>query len=360
MPKRKNSNLYEVTAQIDGKRRHFYGRTKNEALAKKKAYTDAMEKAPLSLEGFTLGEWCMAWVEEIKRDVSPQTYTSYKLTLRKHIARAQIGQIVLSGLTPSIFRTYWQQLLDTGLSARTVVYVHTLTKEALKQAVEDGAMINNPLGHVKRPRIERRPVSALNKDQIHKLLDTIDDEMYSRLVRVALGTGMRRGELQGLRWIDVDFKKKTVSVNQSVIRQDGHEVISPNLKTASSRRTITLDDKTMDVLRQQKIYCEEMRLKNGWRTSSLVFPRSGKLERPLTQNYVSKKFTIYCQRAGLSGFTFHSLRHTHATILVAAGVHFKIIQHRLGHSSFAVTMDTYSHVTPEMDQEAADAISIII
>lgn len=360
MPKRKNSNLYEVTAQMDGKRRHFYGRTKAEAIAKKKAYVEAMEKAPLSMENFTLGEWCMAWVEEIKRDVSPQTYTSYKLTLRKHIAGAQIGHVVLTQLTPSMFRSYWQQLLDAGLSARTVVYVHTLTREALKQAVEDGAMINNPLDHVKRPRIERTPVSALNKDQVHLLLSSIDDEMYGRLVRVALATGMRRGELQGLSWANVDFKRRTISVNQSVIRKDGHEVISPNLKTASSRRTITIDEGTLEVLHLQKACCEKMRLKNGWRASTLVFPRDGKAERPLTQNYVSKKFSIYCHRIGLEGFTFHSLRHTHATMLVVAGVHFKIIQHRLGHSSFAVTMDTYSHVTPEMDREAAAAISGII
>lgn len=360
MPKRKNSNLYEVTAQINGKRRHFYGRTKTEAVAKRKAYVEAMEKAPLSVENFTLGEWCMAWVEEIKRDVSPQTYTSYKLTLRKHIARAQIGQVILTQLTPSLFRSYWQQLLDAGFAARTVVYVHTLTREALKQAVEDGGMINNPLDHVKRPRIERTPVSALNKEQVRMLLASMDDEMYGRLVRVALATGMRRGELQGLCWADVDFKKKTITVNQSVIRKDGHEVLSPNLKTASSRRTITIDDGTVDVLHQQKTRCEEMRLKNGWRTSTLVFPRDGKTERPLTQNYVSKKFSMYCQRIGLDGFTFHSLRHTHATMLVAAGVHFKIIQHRLGHSSFSVTMDTYSHVTPEMDREAADAIAGII
>ncbi len=126
MPKRKNSNLYEVTAQVDGKRRHFYGRTKTEAMAKRKAYVEAMEKAPLS-------------VEEIKRDVSPQTYTSYKLTLRKHIARAQIGQIILTQLTPSLFRSCWQQLLDAGFATRTVVYVHTLTREVLKLAVEDGA-----------------------------------------------------------------------------------------------------------------------------------------------------------------------------------------------------------------------------
>ena len=126
MPKRKNSNLYEVTAQVDGKRRHFYGRTKTEAMAKRKAYVEAMEKAPLS-------------VEEIKRDVSPQTYTSYKLTLRKHIARAQIGQIILTQLTPSLFRSCWRQLLDAGFATRTVVYVHTLTREVLKLAVEDGA-----------------------------------------------------------------------------------------------------------------------------------------------------------------------------------------------------------------------------
>lgn len=192
------------------------------------------------------------------------------------------------------------------------------------------------------------------------LLASIDNEMYGCLVRVALAIGMRRGELQGLYWADVDLKKKTITVNQSVIRKDGHEVLSPNLKTASSRRTITINEGTLEVLLIQKAYCEKMRLKNGWRASTLVFPRDGKTERPLTQNYVSKKFSIYCHRIGLEGFTFHSLRHTHATMLVAAGVYFKIIQHRLGHSSFAVTMDTYSHVTPEMDREAADAISGII
>lgn len=200
----------------------------------------------------------------------------------------------------------------------------------------------------------------MNKDQVHLLLSSIDDEMYGRLVRVALATGMRRGELQGLSWANVDFRRRTISVNQSVIRKDGHEVISPNLKTASSRRTITIDEGTVGVLRRQKAYCDEMKLRNGWRASALVFPRDGKTERPPTQNYVSKKFSIYCRRIGLVGFTFHSLRHTHATMLVATGVHFKIIQQRLGHSSFAVTMGTYSHVTPEMDQEAADAISGII
>lgn len=200
----------------------------------------------------------------------------------------------------------------------------------------------------------------MNKDQVHLLLSSIDDEMYGRLVRVALATGMRRRELQGLSWANVDFRRRTISVNQSVIRNDGHEVISPNLKTASSRRTITIDEGTVGVLRRQKAYCDEMKLRNGWRASTLVFPRDGKTERPLTQNYVSKKFSIYCRRIGLTGFTFYNLRHTHATMLVAAGVHFKIIQHRLGHSSFAVIMDTYSHVTPEMDQEAAAAISEII
>ncbi len=108
------------------------------------------------------------------------------------------------------------------------------------------------------------------------------------------------------------------------------EVISPNLKTASSRRTITIDEGTLEILLLQKAYCEKMRLKNGWCASTLVFPRDGKTERPLTQNYVSKKFSIYCHRIGLAGFTFHSLRHTHATMLVAAGVHSKSSSTALG------------------------------
>lgn len=355
MPKKASRNLYEVTCRVNGKKYHFYGKTLHEAESKRKTFKERSERAPLSLAGYTLCEWVTAWLEAVKADIAPQTYTSYHYELDKYIANAQIGAVPLMDLTPIMFRNYWQTLLDRGLSPRTVSYIHTITSAALKQAVFDGALISNPLLAVKRPRQPRREAKALNPGQIHALEAVVDNEMFLRLIHVALATGMRRGELQGLTWKDVDLTAGTVSVNQSVIRKDDREVISTALKTKSSRRTISIDARTVAVLYAQHAYCQRLMLQNQWNELRYVFPRED--GSPLKQNYISKRFSQYCHSARLEGFTFHSLRHTHATALVKAGIHFKIIQARLGHSSFLVTMDTYSHVSPGEDRPAADVMA---
>lgn len=358
MPKKASRNLYEVTCRVNGKKYHFYGKTRHEAESKRKTFKDRAEQAPLSLAGYTLCEWVGAWLETVKDDIAPQTYTSYHYEMEKYIVHAQIGAVPLVDLTPMMFRNYWQVLLDKGLSPRTVAYIHTITSAALKQAVFDGAMITNPLLAVKRPRQPRREARAFDPEQIHALEAVVDNEMFLRLIHVALATGMRRGELQGLTWKDVDLSAGTISVNRSVIRKDGKEVISTALKTKSSRRTISIDEKTVAVLHAQHAYCQRLMLQNQWEELCYVFPRED--GSPLRQNYISKRFSQYCRAAGLEGFTFHSLRHTHATELVKAGIHFKIIQARLGHSSFLVTMDTYSHVSPGEDRPAADVMAKIL
>ncbi len=358
MPKMKNRDLYEVTCTVEGKRYHFFAKSKGEAIEKRDAFKQRAEKAPLSLSGFTLGEWVSAWLVSVKSDVSPQTYSSYTLTMRKHIINALIGGIQLTDLTPLMFRNYWQNLLDAGLSPRTVSYIHTVTGAALKQAVFDGAIVANPLLAVKRPRQIRKQVVALDSSQIAALMNAIDDPVFRRIVHVTLATGLRRGELQGLTWDDIDFKKGRLSVNQSVIKDNGREVVSTALKTKSSRRTITLDSKTLEILQAQKAYCQSLMLRFQWPEIHFVFPRDN--GEPMHQNTISKKFSQYCKTAGIDGVTFHSLRHPHATELVKAGIHFKIIQARLGHSSFAITMDTYSHIAPGEDREAAEAIQKIL
>ncbi len=358
MPKMKNRDLYEVTCKVDGKRYHFYGRSKNEAIRKRDDFKERAKRAPLSLEGYTLAEWVAAWIIAIKNDVSPQTYSSYLMEMRKYIVSALIGTVKLSDLTPLMFRNYWQELIDGGLSPRTVSYIHTITSSALKQAVMDGALITNPLLAVKRPRQERRQAVALEPEEIERLREVITDAVYKRLIHVALATGLRRGEIQALTWDDIDFKEARLSVNQSVIRENGHEVVSTALKTKSSRRTITIDEKTIAVLQTQRAYCQSLMLQNRWPGIHFVFPRED--GSPMRQNTLSKKFSQYAKEAGIENATFHSLRHTHATELVKAGIHFKIIQTRLGHSSFAITMDTYSHIAPGEDMAAAEAIEKIL
>lgn len=358
MPKMKRRDLYETTCTVDGKRYHFFGKSKSEAVAKRNAFKERAEKAPLSLSGYTLAEWVSAWLVSVKNEVSPQTYSSYTLTMRKHIINALIGGVELSDLTPLMFRNYWQSLLDGGLSPRTVSYIHTVTGAALKQAVLDGALVTNPLSAVKRPRQIRKQIVALDHAQIAALMNVIDDPVFRHIVHITLATGLRRGELQGLTWDDIDFKSCRLSVNQSVIRADGREIVSTALKTKSSRRTITLDADTMEILRAQHAHCQALMLRFRWPEIHFVFPRDD--GGPMRQNTISKKFSKYCAAAGIANATFHSLRHTHATELVKAGIHFKIIQARLGHSSFAITMDTYSHIAPGEDEAAAEAIRKIL
>lgn len=356
---KKKSRYYEVTATVGGRRRHFYGATKREAVGKRDAYMEMFDRCPLADKEYTLAEWCNAWLSSIRSDISPATYTSYFYLIRKHISRAQIGNIPLIHLTPSMFRVQWQRMIDGGLSPRTVSYVHTVVSEALKQAAADGAVPSNPLLNVRRPKQPRRSVSALTEEQVQTLLSSIDDAMFCRLVRLALASGMRRGEILGLAWSSVDFEKGTVSVNQSVIRANGKEVISTDLKNQSSRRTLSLDEETMEALRAQRVYDMELRLRSsGFHDMDLVFCRED--GSPLRQNSVSLKISRIFRGLGWSGFTFHTLRHTHATLLIKHGVNFKIVQYRLGHATFQQTMDTYSHVTPDMEHSVLGVLREII
>lgn len=350
---------YESTFSINGKKKHFYGSTLKEARRKRDDYIALMDRCPLANQRVGLGEWVSAWLETIKSDIAPTTLSSYTGLLGKHIIRSQIGSIALQDLTPSVFRSQWQRMIDKGMSPRTVAYVHTITSASLKQAVMDGLIPMDPLLYVRRPRQIRKEAKALTEMQIRELQQSIQDPLFLRIVNFALSTGMRRGEILGLPWEDVNFEKGQVSINQSVIRKDGKETISTSLKTASSRRTISIDSKTIDLLHIQKAYDMRMKLKSqNFSNLDLVFCRED--GSPLRQNSVTLKMSRTFKSLGWEGFSFHSLRHTHATLLLKNGVHFKIVQYRLGHSTFQQTMDTYSHVTPEMESNVTSVTEKIL
>lgn len=356
---RRKDKLYEKTLQINGKRMHFYGTTSAQATLKRDAYKKMMQECPLYKEKVTLSEWLTAWLSSVKSDISPSTYENYSILMNKHIMRAQIGNLMIQDLKPSMFRTYWQQMLDTGLSPRTVIYVHTIVSQALKQAVLDGLIPVNPLSLVHRPRCVKREIKALSKDQIKLLLSHLKNKILNRIARFALATGMRREEILGLRWSDVNFERNTVSVNQTVIRCGKDTVISPTTKTAASHRTISIDPHTVDLLHAQHAYDLRQKIKSAaYHDYDLVFcTESGS---PYTPDYPSRAIKNVLKQIGLGEFSFHSFRHTHATMLLQAGVHFKIVQYRLGHSSFQMTMDTYSHVTPEMEGEVVSVLEKIL
>ena len=353
MAKRKD-NRYCVSATVAGKRKFFYGKTKREAEEKRDTYLSRLNDFPLMDEKITLAEWCSAWLDGMRSSITENTYRSYFGVLNTHLLVSPFGQTLMDQLTPALFRIKQQQMLDSGLSPRTVNYFHTVVSSALKQAVFDGIIPSNPLLAVRRVKQHRKEAKALNREQIIQFFNHLHDPMLARLCTFALQTGMRRSEILGLRWPDVDFKHKTVSVNQTVLALMGNSaVISPTTKTKSSRRTITISDALVHLLHTQRIYCNELGLKLGKpKACNLVFPSQALT--PLAPDNVSRAVKKVFREAGLGEFTFHCFRRTHATFLIEQGINFKIVQYRLGHSSFATTMDTYSHVSPGMDAQAAD------
>lgn len=154
--KTRKDGRYEVTARVNGKKMHFYGATKREAQEKRDDYIATVKRCPLLPKEIRLGEWCTAWLESIKPNVTESTVRSYGDVISRLIQRAPIGSVLLQDLTPTMFRTYWQKLLDDGYSSRSVIYCHTVVSAALKQAVMDGALLTNPLLAVRRPKLNKK------------------------------------------------------------------------------------------------------------------------------------------------------------------------------------------------------------
>lgn len=346
---------YEATARVNGKKKHFYGATRAEAKRKRDEYVELMDRCPLAEKRITLAEWCEAWAESIGPTVAASTQTSYREVLRRLIVRGPLGDVLLHELRPAMFRAYWQQLLDRGLSPRSVIYCHTVCSMALKQAVLDGAIIANPLQAVRRPRMVKKEVRAMTRDQLDRIIAAAEDPLYRDIITLAARTGLRREELLGLAWKYVDLDHGFLTVAQTVICTGGTARIVQSAKTKSSLRTIALDGKALDVLHARRASCLRAKLADpAYQDLDLVFARED--GTPVHPDSVSHWFRRYADSCGLHDFTFHSLRHTHATLLIQAGVNFKSVQARLGHSTFNTTMDTYAHVTKSMEEEVVKVI----
>lgn len=358
MPKRKDGR-YEVTIQINGKRKHFLGRTLKEAKEKREHYIEIQEKCPLAEKRILLKEWMSAWLESIKNNISPVTHTNYYYTIKKYITDAPIGNILLIDLTPAMFRTYFADLL-TEKSPRTVNNLHTILHAGLKQAAEDGAIMVSPLTNIKHAKMPRKELKTLTNNQIRQMIELLPEEWMKCYFRIAAYTGLRMGEISGLDYKkSFDFKKSTLTVLQSIVKVGKEETISTDLKTKSSRRTISVDKNTMQMIHAQISRTLQKKLSTpNFKDNGLLFCRDD--GSPVRRNHIEKISRRVFKLMDLPGMTFHSIRHTHATMLLKSGVHHKLVQYRLGHSSFQVTMDIYSHVTPEIESEVIHVLDRII
>ena len=299
-------------------------------------------------------QFLLHWLEEaVKPSVRPKTYTSYAQLLRLHIIPA-LGRIQLSELGPQHIEAFLNKKRKSGLSARTVQYLYTLLRSSLNRALKWGLVARNVATLIDRPRAERPPIKPLTPDQARTFLSALKGERLRALFVVALAEGLRQGEILGLRWENIDLEEGTLMVTAALQRVESKmTLVEP--KTRASRRTISLSDLTVEALRQRRVQQLEERLAAGpeWRGNPMGLVFNTVIGTPLEPSGIVKQFKRILREAGLPEQRFHDLRHACASLMLANGVHPRVVMEKLGHSEISLTMNTYTHPIPELQKDAA-------
>jgi integrase len=298
----------------------------------------------------TVGEWLGLWVNSTRAEVSPKTHERYAEIVRCYLVPG-LGGIRLQRLAASDIQRAYNSFTRSP-SPRTRRHIHRILKSALARAVEQQALMRNPADALKRlPKVEPKPIAALTVEQSTQLLKALSHTTVYWPVLIALATGMRRGEILALRWKSVEFDRGVVRVVES-LEQVKAELRFKSTKTDKAR-AVTLPKFVVEELRRCKREQAEHLLKLGIRQNqeTLVCARQDGL--PKKPDSLTNEFLHLLRSLDVPRVRFHDLRHSHATQLLSAGVHPKIVQERLGHSSIRLTLDLYSHVSETMQEDAA-------
>jgi integrase len=330
----------------------------------------------------TINAFLDQWLEHaVSQNVRPQTARSYADVLDRYI-RPGLGPRRIDELTPLAIQKHLRDLseqvrikkvkdpvteeiteVEISLSPRTIRYAHSVLSAALKQAVKWRLLAHNPASHVESPHQPRREMQAMDQQDAAAFLGAIAGTKHEALFALALVTGMRPGEYLGLRWTDVDLTPGAARVSvQRTLVWEGKEWRLDEPKTSPSRRTIPIPDSVVELLCKHRVAQAEQRLQNArsWEDHGFVF--TNEIGQPLERhNLLHRHFKPALKRAGLAAtLRLYDLRHSAATLLLRAGINPKVASERLGHASVVMTLDTYSHVLPDMQREASDKMEELL
>ena len=362
---------YEVTySDAKGKshRKKFRGKTK--AVAKSKA---EKFRNPKSTLGYLkdLGNWLNYWLEHIKKNnVAGRTFEKYRSNLLQYIV-PYFGTQKIENLSYEEIQQHFSWLQSNGgqngkgLSPSTIRSVRRTLIQAIDDGVKMGHFTKNVVKMTKAPRITKEKIIILSPQEEKYMLEVagkMDDNYFNRmlpeLLQLTLRTGMRRGEVFGLSWQDIDFDACYITIRRQLTEEVGKGLVLREPKTQTSRRRISIGTSDVEALAAYKKWQQEYfdGIPGVEKYNDLVFRAA--MGTPLrTSNFYRRHFHKLIEKCGIDEhFRFHDLRHTHATRLLQKNVNPKVVQERLGHSSIKVTMDTYSHVLPDMQQTAVLAL----
>ncbi|USK98226.1 tyrosine-type recombinase/integrase [Bacillus tropicus] len=303
------------------------------------------------------GEYLESWFNTKKHSVGIQTAKVLRGYLNSRIIPS-LGNIKLAKLTSLHMQNYVNSLRDDGLKRGTIEKIIKIIRNSLEHAIDLELITKNVAVKTKLPKADKEELTVWNEQEVQLFLKTAQDSRYSIVFHMALVTGMRQGELLGLRWKDVDLEKGHLTISQT-LSHDGKTFLVGG-KTKSSLRKILLPASTVAKLKRHRAVVLKEKLSQGEEYQDNDLVKCTPSGTPINPANVRRSLNALIKKAVVPKIRFHDLRHTHATLLLAKGVNVKVISERLGHSNIKITLDTYSHVLPTMQEDAVNKIEEIL
>ena len=390
---RRGNNEGSITKRADGRwqvavligydekgkprRKYFYSKDREEVAQKmNQALNQVYSGSFLDPAKITLEEWLQAWLKGRKPYLAESSYMKHEVIMRRHII-PELGGAKLKNVTTRGIQTLLNDKLEkgrvkkkktdpeSGLSPETVRAIHRTLNAALNQAVKEKKIAHNPAEHVELPRLEPKEMRTFTAEELQRFFQAAQDSYYFAAFYLDLATGLRRGELLGLRWKDIDLERGTVSVWQQLVKSSEQPRLKLKAltKTPKSKRTIAIDADAVQVLKEhlsRQTEIKTMLLTGGidYLDHGLVFCMDD--GRPIDPDNFYRRFNSLLKKAGIPKGRVHDLRHTYATIALEEGVNIKALQETLGHATIKMTGDIYGHVTTRMKEEAANKVGGIL
>lgn len=349
--RQKRPNLWEARIVAGHKKdgspiyKYVSGRTQKEAYEKLRELIAEYRNVELTEDSqITVEEWLQKWMDEYMLfSIREQTWKSYESVIRLHII-PNLGNKKVASLTTTILQKFYNKLLSEGKSGSLVRDAHLILHQAMDVAVKENIIVKNPTDETKIPKVEYKPKNILNETQLEMFMDAIkEDELWYDFFYTEITTGLRRGELCGLKWCDFNETTGQLNVVRTVTTHKGGGLKTGETKTEKGIRIIYLPPSTVKLLseRRNKVLSE-------W-----VFPNLYDNSKPINPSTAYSRLKAILKKAGLPSIRFHDLRHTFATHALSNGVDARTLSGILGHTNASFTLDTYTHVTNDMQKNAA-------
>jgi len=351
---------WRAQISINGKREGKTFPTKRESLAwLRKIQIQVGFGHDIEGSKITLKEYLTQWIDTSNVHLRDKTLRQYKGVIKNHII-PYLGSVQLKELNLARIERHYAELRNNGLSSRSTKLVHSVLHKALKKAVRYNLIIANPATGASLPRYRPPEMKVLDANQVSQFLIAAQGSYYEALYHLAVHTGMRQGEMFGLKWDDLRWQSGVLLVQRQVQREPGQQWKYLEPKTRAGNRTIALGEGVLQILRlhQQNQIILKAVAGQEWKENGLVFPnRRGK---PGDQSNLRKDFKAVLKQAGLPVIRFHDLRHTAASLMLNNGIPSIVVSKRLGHAKPSTTMDIYGHLYHEMQEEAARVMDELV